>query len=562
MDLDRIIELKEDGFVERDVYPDAPEDAGDARDNYQRVLDIVGEISGSFIAPRAASVDRTGVRLQNGNVVFAGETLEAIEQLKKADLMGFLLPRKYDGINMPMTIYMAAIELVSRADASFMLVFGLQGICEMISRFGTEDQKERFLPRFSRGEVMGAMALTEPDAGSDLQAVALDADLRPDGVWYLNGVKRFITNGCADISLVMARSEKDTPGGRGLSLFVYERDSNMRIRRLEQKMGLHGSPTCELQFNDAKAELLGKRKFGLVKYTMALLNGARLAVGAQSLGIAEGAYREACTYARTREQFGKPIRTFAAVYEMLTDMKVSIEAGRTLLYETTRIVDLQDGLEAEMYRYPERATDLRKAFKRYAKLANLFTPMVKAWNSEMANKVCYDAIQVHGGVGYSREFSVERHYRDVRVTSIYEGTTQLQVVGAIGGILGGVVVERLDDYEKEHDFSTIESPYATVREMRAQLETAVAHIREEENAGLQEYHSGRLVEMATDTIIGYLMCIDALTSERKRAVTRIFISKARWRVQSAMDYILSDDNCLPASYEQVIDQEEEVSLSF
>lgn len=562
MDLDRIVEVKEDGFAEKDVYPDAPEDAQDAMDNYQRVLDIVGDISGTFIAPRATAVDRTGVRLRNGEVVFAKETLDAIEQLRKAELMGFTLPRKYGGINMPLTIYMAAIELVSRADASVMLLFGLQGISEMISRFGTEDQKERFLPRFSAGDVMGAMALTEPDAGSDLQAVALDADLRPDGQWYLNGVKRFITNGCAEISLVMARSEKEIPGGRGLSLFVYERDSDLKIRRLEQKLGLHGSPTCELQFNDAEAELLGKRKFGLVKYTMALLNGARLAVGAQALGIAEAAYREAYTYANAREQFGKPIREFAAVYEMLTDMKVAIEAGRSLLYETSRIVDLQDGLEEEINRYPERASDLRKELKRYAKLANLFTPMVKAWNSEMANKVCYDAIQVHGGVGYSSEFNVERHYRDVRVTNIYEGTTQLQVVGAIGGVLGGGVLERLNDYEGDHDFSGIEIQYGMAQEMRSHLEAAVTHIKDKENAVIQEYHSGRLVDMAADTIISYLMCIDALKSARKKKSARLFISKAKWRVQSVMEYILSNDNSLPENYEDIIDQEEDVSLSF
>ena len=562
MDLDRIIELKEDGFAERDIYPHAPKDAEDAQDNYQRVLDIVGEISGSFIAPRAAAVDRTGVRLKNGDVVFARETLEAIEQLKKADLMGFTLPRKYDGINMPMTIYMAAIELVSRADASFMLLFGLQGIAETISRFGSEDQKERYLPRFSAGAVMGAMALTEPDAGSDLQAVSLEADLRSDGKWYLNGVKRFISNGCADISLVMARSEKETPGGRGLSLFVYERDNNLKIRRLEQKLGLHGSPTCELQFNDAEAELLGKRKFGLVKYTMVLLNGARLAVGAQSLGIAEAAYREAYSYANTRVQFGKPIRRFAAVYEMLTDMKVAIEAGRALLYETTRIVDLQDGLEEEMKRYPERVSEIGKEFRRYAKLANLFTPMVKAWNSEMANAVCYDAIQVHGGVGYSREFNVERHYRDVRVTNIYEGTTQLQVVGAIGGVLGGGVSGRIDDYERSHDFSAVEAQHEIIREMRSNLETTVAHIKEKEHAGHQEYHSGRLVDMAADTLISYLMCIDALKSARKKKTARLFISKAKWRVRSVMNYILSNDDCLPEHYEEIIDQDEDVSLSF
>jgi len=562
MDLDRIAALKEKNFEDWQVFPDAPRDAADARDNYLRVLDVIGEISGDYIAPRAEEIDRKGLELVDGEVVFPKETTDIIDRLKQADVMGFILPRRYGGINMPLTIYMAAIELVSRADASIMLLFGLQGIGEMIYRFGTDAQKERYLPRFCSGDAKGAMALTEPDAGSDLQSASLRADLREDGVWVLNGVKRFITNGCADISLVMARSEPDIPGGRGLSLFVYERNDRMRIRRIERKMGLHGSPTCELQFNDAPAELLGKRRFGLVKYTMALLNGARLAVAAQAVGIAEAAYREAYEYANTREQFDQPIRKFSAVYEILTDMKIAIEAGRSLLYEASRIVDLQDGLEAAMERGGSRSSELRKEFKRAGKYATLLTPIVKAWNTEMANRVCFDAIQVHGGVGYSREFSVERHYRDVRVTNIYEGTTQLQVVGAIGGVLGGVVFDRLDEYEAENEFSDIEPQIRTARKMRSHLEAAVAHVRDSEEVALQEHHAGRLVEMAAETLIGYLMCIDATGSDRKRAAADLFLSKGKWRIQATMAYILSGDHCLPEYHGTILDEGEDVPLPF
>jgi len=562
MDLSRVIELKEDGFSEKDLYPDAPEDPEDALDNYQRVLDIVGDIAGDYIAPRAAAIDHTGAMLRNGEVVLAREALEILERLKKADLMGFTLPRKYGGLNLPMTAYMAAIEMVSRADASVMLLFGLQGISETISRFGTDDQKERFLPRFCSGEVMGAMALTEPDAGSDLQSAALRADLRPDGRWVLNGVKRFISNGSAEISIVMARSEREIPDGRGLSLFIYERDGNMRIRRLEQKLGIHGSPTCELQFTDAEAELLGKRKFGLIKYTMALLNGARLAVAAQALGIAEAAYRQAYGYANAREQFGKPIRRFAAVYEMLTDMAVVIEAIRSLLYETTRIVDMQDGLEDRMRSHPEQASDIRKEGKRYARLADLLTPILKAYATEKANRICYDAIQIHGGVGYCREFHVEQLYRDVRVTSIYEGTTQLQVVGAIGGILGGLVLDRLNDYEAESDFSGIPTLSRIARQMKGDLERAVTHVKDRDDPVFQEYHSGRLVEMATETIVGYLLCRDALKSQRKRKTAQIYLSKALWRAKAAMEYILSGDVGLIDDHTGVIDEPEDISLTF
>ena len=563
MDLKRVIELKEDDFGEQDVYPDAPRDIEDARDNYQRVLDIVGEIAGDFVAPRAADVDKNGAKFNNGEVIFPKPTLESLDRLRKADLMGMTLPRKYGGINMPMAVYMAAIELISRADASLMLLFGLQGIGETISRFGSEEQKQRYLPRFSTGEVMGAMALTEPDAGSDLQAVSLQATQRPDGKWVLNGVKRFITNGCGEISLVMARSEKKISGGRGLSLFIYERDGNMKVRRIESKLGIHGSPTCELQFNNAEAELLGKRKFGLIKYTMALLNGARIAVAAQAVGIAEAAYREADAYSKDRVQFEKPVREFTAVYEMLTDMKVNIEAARALLYETGRIVDISDGLEEKAGKDPKSEKEAKSDAKRFARFASVFTPIVKAHASEMANKVCYDAIQIHGGVGYSTEFNVERHYRDVRITNIYEGTTQLQVVGAVAGILGSVVFDRFDEYEEKHDFSTAGKVYDDVMILRASLEAVVSHIKKRGDATFQEYHARRLVDMATDIIISYLLSLDGLKSERKKKTALLYISKAKIRVQSTRDYILSDDTCLLDFHRDIIDRDEEgVSLSF
>ena len=541
MDLARVIELKEDGFSDKGKYPEAPVDVADAVDNYGRVLDIIGEIAGGFVAPRAREVDRVGARYADGEVIYAPGTLESLDRLKKAELMGFTLPRRYGGLNMPKTVYSVAIEMISRADASLMNIFGLQEIADTIYKFGSEDQKQRFLPRFSSGDIMGAMALTEPDAGSDLQTVMLKATEQQDGRWLLNGVKRFITNGCADVSLVMARSEEGTAGGRGISLFIYERDEHMRIRRIEHKLGIHGSPTCELQFDNAPAELLGKRKFGLVKYTMSLMNGARLGVAAQALGLAEAAYREAAGYARDRVQFKKPIRQFSAVFEMLTNMRVDIEAARTLLYETSRIVDIKEGIEERCELHPDRASDLKEDAKRYGRYAALFTPMVKAFASEMANRVCYEAIQVHGGVGFTCEFDVERLYRDVRITNIYEGTTQLQVVAAIGGVTGGVVFEWLSGFQADHDFSPIADIFDIAQSLRTHLETAVSHIKGQSDAAVQEFHARRLVEMANDTITGFLLCRDALASERKQKVAGLFLAGARHRVRSAMDFILSGD---------------------
>ena len=554
LELDRIISLKENDFFEKDEYLHAPQDFEDARDNYHRVLEIVGDIAGNYVAPRAVDVDRQGAKLENKEVYYAAGTKEALDRLTKADLMGFTLPRYYGGINMPKIVYSIAIELISRADASLMNLFGLQEIADTIQKFGSEEQKANFLPRFSCGEVTGAMALTEPDAGSDLQSISLSAEQGNDGYWYLNGVKRFITNGCGDVLLVLARSEAGSTGGRGLSLFLYERDLNMQVRRIEDKLGIHGSPTCELQFNNAPATLVGRRKMGLVRYTLSLMNGARLGVAAQAIGIAEAAFREADNYSRQREQFKTSIRSFSAVFEMLTSMRVEIEASRTLLYETSRIVDIAEGLEEKMELYPEKKEELKEDAKRYSKYASLLTPALKIHSTEMANQVCYDALQVHGGPGYTRDFNIERLYRDARITNIYEGTTQLQVVAAIGGIITGVLFERLNSYEEAHDFSSVQDVFSRARQFRTKLESAVEHVKEKNDSAYQEFHAARIVDITLDTIISYLMCIDALYSERKKKIAEMFVSRAKYRVQEKVNYILSDDCLIINEHSSVLEE--------
>lgn len=551
MDLSRIIDLKEDNFSEKGKFPEAPVNREDALDNYLRILDITGDIAGEFIAPRAADVDVESVHFENGTVTYAKGTAEALERLKKADLLGFTLPRRFGGINMPKTVYSAAIEIIARGDAGLTNLFGLQEISATIYKYGSEDQHRRFLPRFCSGEVSGSMALTEPDAGSDLQGISLKARQGDNGQWLLNGVKRFITNGNGNVSLVMARSEEEISGGRGISLFIYERDKNMRIRRIENKLGIHGAPTCELQFNNAEAELLGKRKLGLIRYTMSLMNGARLGISAQALGIAEAAFRESDKYAEERIQFNRPIRDFSAVYEMLTDMKTSIEAGRSLLYETSRIVDIKEGLEEAVKNHPERKNELKAETSLYSKYASLFTPITKAYTTEMANKVCYDAIQIHGGVGFTTEFNVERHFRDVRITSIYEGTTQLQVVAAIGGIFSGIIFDRLDEYEN-NDFSSVSELYSRTQELRKHLEDSVTFVKGRNSREFQEFHAGRLVDLAADTILSYLLCLDAIHSERKKKVANLFIQKAAIRIQANMNFIKADDGTYQASYRDIL----------
>ncbi|MDP4185530.1 MAG: acyl-CoA dehydrogenase family protein, partial [Bacteroidota bacterium] len=432
--MEKIVKLKERNFSDKDKFDYAPLDFEDAMDSYDKVLDVIGEICGDIIAPNAEGVDAEGPKVVDGHVVYAPGTKRNLDALIHAGLMGITLPRKFDGLNFPIVPYIMAADIVSRADAGFVNIWGLQDCAETLNEFASEEQKERYLTRVCAGETM-AMDLTEPDAGSDLQAVQLKAHFdEKSGKWILNGVKRFITNGDGDIALVLARSEDGTKDGRGLSMFVYDkRDGGVTVRRIEHKMGIIGSPTCELVFKDAPSELVGSRKMGLIKYVMALMNGARLGIGAQSVGVSESAYREALAYAKERQQFGKPIIEFPAIYEMLTNMKAKLDASRSMLYETSRFVDIYktyDHISSERSLTKEE----REEMKRYQKLADFYTPLLKGMTSEFCNQLAYDAIQIHGGSGFMKDYPVERIYRDARITTIYEGTTQLQVVAAIRGV--------------------------------------------------------------------------------------------------------------------------------
>ncbi len=547
LDLRRIVALREDDYEQAHDFAYAPRDYDDALDSYRRTLEIVGELAGDFVAPRAEDVDRAGSALVDGEVCYAPGIAAALERLTQADLMGITLPRRYGGLNFPVTVSVMIVEMISRADPALMNVFGLQDIAETINRFASDDLKERYLPRFASGAVTGSMALTEPEAGSDLQNVQLKATLGADGVWRLNGVKRFITNGCGQVSLVLARSEEGTTDARGLSMFVYERDEHMRIRRLEDKLGIHGSPTCELQFDDAPALLVGERRRGLTTYVMSLMNGARIAIAAQAQGIAEAAYRAASKYADERVQFGGPIRDLTPVAAMLADMKVAIEASRALLYETALIVDLKEGLERRIEQLqsgerPPRDDDelkeLRADLKKHTRLAALFTPLAKACSTEMANTVTYDSLQIHGGSGYMRDFAVERHSRDARITNIYEGTTQLQVVAAIGGVLSGTMSDRLDEYDAG-DFAATPEALARVRAARERWAAAVAHVRAADSPAFRDFHSRRLVEMAIDLVCAYLLLRAAQSAARKLLVARYFVDQMAAQVEAAAHAVLA-----------------------
>ena len=547
LDLARVVRMREDDYGQAGDFAYAPKDFEDALDSYERTLAIAGDIAGEFVEPRAEDVDRAGSELVDGEVRYAPGITQSLERLKQADLMGITLPRKYGGLNFPISVSVMIVEMVSRADPALMNIFGLQDIAETVNKFADEAMKAAFLPRFASGEVTGSMALTEPEAGSDLQNVQLKATEQPDGTWRLSGVKRFITNGNGRISLVLARSEEGTTDARGLSMFLYERDEHMRIRRLEDKLGIHGSPTCELQFDDAPALLVGERRRGLTTYVMSLMNGARIGIAAQAQGIAEAAWRAAAKYAQERVQFGAPIGELTAVRGMLADMKVSLEAARALLYETALIVDMKEVLEHRIAQStaagagdadetPPAGADelkaLRAELKKFTRLAALFTPLAKACCTEMANTVAYESLQIHGGSGYMRDFAVERHSRDARITNIYEGTTQLQVVAAIGGVLGGTLAARLDEYDAE-DFGATPELLARLRDARARLAEAVTRVREQDDVRYRDFHARRLVEMAIDVSCGYLMLRAAQDDARKLLAARYFVDAMTSRVAAA-----------------------------
>jgi len=474
--IDEVADALEGDYADAEVHAGAPVDAADAMDSYRRVLESVGGLAAEFIAPRAEAADLEGCHLDEDGVAHLPEPVQQnLDMLAKAELMGFTLPRAYDGLDFPHIIYIMAIEMVSRADASLMNLFGLQGVGEIIYDFATDEVKDEYLYRFSSGEVTGAMVLTEPDVGSDLQRVQLRAEENDNGEWTLNGVKRFITNGCGDVLLVLARSEPHRDGAQGLSVFLVDKGPTVQVRRLEDKLGIHGSPTCELQFNNSPARLIGKRQRGLITYVAPLLNGARVGVGAQAVGIGQAALVAAREYAQIRKQFGKRIEEIAPVAEMLVDMTLRVEAARTLLYDTMRYVDLARAAA----RHGERAVS-----KKLGRIANLLTPMVKYHAGEMSIRVANDAIQVLGGSGYMRDYPAERYLRDARITTIYEGTSQLQVVAAVRGVLSGVAEARFEELAQ----GIVDSPAAKHTEVldtaRADLADAVSKAKAAGNPDL------------------------------------------------------------------------------
>jgi alkylation response protein AidB-like acyl-CoA dehydrogenase len=528
-DLKEVVRIAEDDYAEARQFNYAPTDYDEAMENYRNVLEMVGDLAANYIAPRAAGVDQQGAVFANGHVSYADGTQQNIRELSQADLMGLILPRKYGGLNFPFSIYMMAMEIVSRADASLMNIFGLQDIGDTIRKFGNEEQRQEYLPKIAAGEYTGAMALTEPDAGSDLQAVKLHAYQNEHGLWHLRGVKRFITNGNAQVLLVLGRSEPGTKDGRGLSLFVCRHDETIKIRRIENKLGIHGSPTCELIFNDTPAQLVGQRRFGLIKYVLDLMYRARMGVSAQALGISQAAYEEAVKYARERRQFGKPIYEIPVVANMLLDMRVMLESNRTLFYSTAKCVDDKEQLEYHIEKLKAQGASFAEEnarLKHVTKIANLLTPMTKYLLSESSNKITYDALQIHGGTGYMKEFRVEQLARDARITNIYEGTSQMQIVAASGGVINDVLSEFFAEKEKKEYKGGLVRLANYLKDIRQMFLESLKYVLEKKDNSYQDVAAKDLVDMYAFIYIGYLLLEEAGIEPRKVFIANRYIVTA------------------------------------
>lgn len=537
--MQRIVELKEREYVDKDQFDDAPVNYDDAIENYKRLLDITGDVAANILEPNSESVDLEGPHLEDGRMIYASKTYENLDATRKAGLWGISMPRRFGGLNVPNTVFSMLSEVIAAADAGFQNVWSLQSCIDTLYEFGSKEQQEKYIPRISEGETM-SMDLTEPDAGSDLQRVMLKATQDADGTWRLNGVKRFITNGDSDLHLVLARSEEDTHDGRGLSMFIYDKcDGGVTVRHIEHKLGIHGSPTCELVFKNAKCELCGERRLGLIKYVMSLMNGARLGIAAQSVGVEQEAYNEGLAYAREREQFGKKIITFPAVYDMLSRMKAKLDAGRSLLYMTARYVDIYKALE-DISRERKLTPEERKEMKQYSRLADAFTPLAKGMNSEYANQNAYDAISIHGGSGFIMEYKCQRLYRDARIFSIYEGTTQLQVVAAVRYITNGTYLNII----KEMLLNDVADELRPLKERVAKMvdlyAEAVEKVKASDNQAEHDFLARRLYNMTGDIIMSLLILTDATKAPELFAKSaQVYVRAAEEEVVGHAAYVMA-----------------------
>ena len=539
-EMQRIVELKERNFADKAEYADAPVDFNDAIENYKRMLEITGDIAANIIEANAEDVDLEGPHLENGRMIYASKTFDNLDATRKAGLWGVSMPRRYGGLNMPITPYSMASEIVAAADAGFQNIWSLQDCIETLYEFGSEEQRKKYIPRVCAGETM-SMDLTEPDAGSDLQRVMLKATYdEANDCWRLNGVKRFITNGDSDIHLVLARSEEGTHDGRGLSMFIYDkRDGGVTVRHIEHKLGIHGSPTCELVYKNAKCELCGSTRMGLIKYVMALMNGARLGIAAQSVGVSQAAYNEALAYAKERKQFDTAIIEFPAVYDMLSRMKAKLDAGRSILYQTARYVDIYKALD-DIARERKLTPEERAEQKKYTRLADAFTPLAKGMNSEYANQNAYDAIQVHGGSGFIMEYKSQRLYRDARIFSIYEGTTQLQVVAAIRYITNGTYLSIIKEMMERPICSCAEPMRQRIGRLVERYEEALNYVKEQNNQAMQDFLARRLYEMTADIIMSLLLLEDATRApELFQKSINVFVRHAEAECAAHHTYIMA-----------------------
>lgn len=514
-----IVQEIEHGFADAAEYKKtsderlamAPSSTEEAVEYYRTILEALGEMMGKEVAPRSAEMDRIGLKYENGKVTYPEAQDYCFDELRKAGLMPFAFSRRYGGLSMPVTAQSMALEIAARADASFSLAYGNANVAEIVARYGSEEMIDEWIPKWAAGDISCAMALTEPNYGSDLPNVQTRAVKDEKGTWRITGAKRFITHASGYhkapcVILTLARTGSPTSGARGLSFFLVE-SKHVEIAGIERKMGLHCSPTCEVVYDNAPAHLIGEEGLGLLRYSMGMMNSARLVIAAQSLGIAESARFEARKYAHERIQFGKPIEEIPAVRKMLDRMDAESAGMRALLLEASRTIDMYMWRKEHLTKHeglPEKQAKKDEQVRKWEKLADLFTPLSKYYISEMCVSIAYDAVQIHGGAGFTEDYDVSRIYRDSRITTIYEGTTQLQIVAAIGGVTAGMAQNGFLRSYIEEEMAGF-TPSSTLRTLFEMFEANAELYRSIEDSETKARYASEAVESAARFLLGMLM---------------------------------------------------------
>ncbi|MBX7057085.1 MAG: acyl-CoA dehydrogenase family protein [Leptospirales bacterium] len=555
LDWDRIVARRERSFRDAKRYQQegderfalAPADLAQAQSFYFESLQLAGEFAGKRVAPCARSMEQHGLKLKNGSVQFPPDYARLYQEAADSGFLSFPLPREWGGLNFPLPVSMALKEMLTRADNSFEISVAVSFLADVLRRFGPEDLKQLYIPQIVSGQLSAAMALTEPDYGSDLAHVRTRAELQADGSYRISGAKRFITHGCGvgdrpAILFTLARTSGD--GARGLSFFLVH-GKDVEVSRIEHKLGLVCSPTCEIVYDNAPAVLIGREGEGLIKYVMSMLNGGRMGVAVESVGISQAALSEARKYASERKQFGAAIETHPAVARMLDEMDARLQANRALVFQAAQYVELYEQRCEELIEAGHGDREIRRdeEASRLDRISHLWTSLAKLECSEGANRIAYDAMQIHGGVGFTEEFDIARIFRDARISTIYEGTSQIHINAALAAFTSGLGerdVVHLDFHERIEnlgDDSRKEQCRALYQRARAVAQCVLQLARSERDYLARDAVESVAAALATALLAAQCDLLEGEWSgefaERKRKAFEVYLRLARQRVAAA-----------------------------